>query len=326
MMECFSPVKIYLSDEAIEKRKERTDMPVLWRYSRFVYVPCGKCPACLSRRRSMWSTRLHYEVQNSLSCYFVTLTYDDDYLPTKIVNRDGEMCFVPVVCKRDLQLFLKRFRKLIDPFKIRYFAVSEYGPQNLRPHYHMLIFNYPNELYAKLHEYLERSWSNGFIRLDPVNAARINYVTSYCLDSSTLPKYLDKNFMLCSRRPGLGASFLDNDALVSYHRLNADGFCYLSDGSDTRKVKMPRYYSDRIFSDDEKQQVVNKGVEHYREQRIKLYRRQRDWLERRGIPVDDVTLYTPYDGSPVKSHMDSQGEFRRAVEKKCKLKNRIKDE
>lgn len=325
-MQCFKPVKVYLSDEAIAKRQERVDMPLLYRMSRFVYVPCGKCPACLSRRRSMWSTRLHYEVKASLSAYFITFTYDDEHLPLKILNRNGVISYVPVVCKRDIQLFLKRFRKLISPFKIRYFVVSEYGPDNLRPHYHMLLFNYPNELYGKLNEFLELSWSNGFIRVDPVNPARINYVTGYCLDSSTLPEYLDKNFMLCSRRPGLGASFLDNDALVSYHRSKLDDTCYMSDGNDTIKAKMPRYYSDRIFSDHEKQQIINKGVEFYRDKRIELYNRQREYLKRRNLPIDDVTLNTPYEGSPMKCEFDRQLDFTRKIKEKCKLKNRIKDE
>lgn len=317
-MDCFKPVKIYLSDEKIQERMLRDDMPVAWRMARFVYVPCGKCEACLSRRRSQWSARLHFETQSSTSAFFVTLTYADDHLTYK----NG----YPAVSKRDVQLFLKRFRKFIYPFKIRYFAVSEYGPDNLRPHYHILLFNYPKELYGKLNEFLEQSWSNGFIRIDPINTARINYVTSYCLDSSTLPEYLEKNFMLCSRRPGIGSSFLDNTKYTDHALSALDGFVYLSDGNDTIKASMPRYYRDKLFSDYEKQQIIDKGVEYHLKKRNKLYSRQRKWLERKRIPVDYVSLNTPYDGSPVSAENDRIGEFKRHVKNKCKLKNRIKDE
>ncbi len=321
-MDCFKPVKIRLSDEVIQERRTRTDMPIAWRMATFVYVPCGKCEACLSKRRSQWSSRLHFEAQSSSSAFFITLTYDDEHLPLK--NVDSTL--YPVVSKRDVQLFLKRFRKLIYPFKIRYFAVSEYGPDNLRPHYHMLIFNFPLELYGKLNDFLSTSWSNGFIRVDPVNTARINYVTSYCLDSSTLPSYLDKNFMLCSRRPGIGSSFLDNTKYTNFVRSSLDGFVYLSDGNETHKVSMPRYYRDKLFTDIEKQQIIDKGIEYHRNKIDKLYSRQRTWLSKRGIPSDYVTLNTPYDGSPMGAALDRIGEFKRNVKKKCKLKNRIKDE
>ena len=64
---------------------------------------------------------------------FLTLTFDDLHLPAS-----GS------VNVRDVQLFLKRFRKALTyrNMKIRFFACGEYGDKNLRPHYHLIIFGY----------------------------------------------------------------------------------------------------------------------------------------------------------------------------------------
>lgn len=51
-------------------------------------------------------------------------------------NLDGYLSYPS---KRDIQLFLKRLRKNLSKYtdeKIRYYAVSEYGPKTFRAHYH----------------------------------------------------------------------------------------------------------------------------------------------------------------------------------------------
>ena len=58
---------------------------------------------------------------------FLTLTYDEANLP-----RHGQLL------KRDLQLFFKRLRKLMGPF--RYVACGEYGDLRRRPHFHVALF------------------------------------------------------------------------------------------------------------------------------------------------------------------------------------------
>lgn len=315
-MMCLNPLSIELNDESREKRMAKTYMPLEWRFATHVTVPCGKCEACMSRRRSQWSLRLTNEVADSESCYFITLTYDDDkinYTP------DG----FPCVCKKDVQDFLKRFRKSIEPFKIRYFVVSEYGPKTLRPHYHMLLFNYPHLLDNKLDEYIRTSWRNGFIRVDPVNPARINYVTSYCLDSSTLPKGYVKNFMLCSRRPGIGSGYLDKDVILSYHRDSMDDWCYLPQDGKVIKVKMPRYYSDKIFSEECRDEIVLENAKYADRERKKLIKSHRRWLIKHHYDVNEATLKTAYDGSPLKNALDFRDDFVAKVRSKCKLKNQI---
>lgn len=46
-----------------------------------VNVPCGKCENCIKRRRMEWSFRLEEEMKHSKTCYFVTITYDNENVP-----------------------------------------------------------------------------------------------------------------------------------------------------------------------------------------------------------------------------------------------------
>lgn len=321
-MNCFHPIKLYLSDDSQAKRRACEYMPLEWRYASYIYVPCGKCAACLSRRKSEWTFRLANELSVSESAYFITLTYDDEHVPYKdyINECTGEYLSVPVVSKRDVQLFLKRLRFNIRPYKIRYFIVSEYGKEHYRPHYHMIMFNYPHDLDRLLTKNIEESWQNGFVRIDPVNSARINYVCSYCLDNSTLPEYLDKNFMLSSRRPGIGSSYCDNDNIVRFHRDNLCNMCTSVSNGKAYNVPMPRYYRSRIFDEQQANEIYNEVTKLHIEQRTRLARAQKRWLRNRRIKVTPETIRIPYPGSPLDAELQARNEFERNVEKRCKLK------
>lgn len=99
--------------------------------------PCGKCLSCRIGKAREWSARLMHELNYWNKAVFVTLTYEDKYLPENNSLR-----------KSDLQKFFKRLRKYSNT-KIKYYACGEYGDnkQNKnygtglgRPHYHAIIF------------------------------------------------------------------------------------------------------------------------------------------------------------------------------------------
>ena len=51
--------------------------------------------------------------------------------------------------------------------ELRYFAVAEYGHKTGRPHYHVILWNFPTESFCNLSQvihFLERCWPN--FRLD----------------------------------------------------------------------------------------------------------------------------------------------------------------
>lgn len=57
-------------------------------------VPCRKCPACIERQRHTIVSRLETLRANSASCFFVTLTYNDFYLPLAKFDAKCEHCSV----------------------------------------------------------------------------------------------------------------------------------------------------------------------------------------------------------------------------------------
>lgn len=220
-------------------------------------VPCGKCLACQKRRQSDWTTRLEWEYKRSHSCYFVTLTYDEENVPNELVTPPRNLLSteppapaqrINVLRKRDVQLYMKRLRKAILPNKIRFFCCGEYGPKTYRPHYHILIFNIPHDYIHCLHD----CWDNGFTTVSNVTPSRIAYVAKYSACYTYLPKiYHTKGvrpFCLCSN--GIGSNYMSPD-MVDYHRDTLSTFIV----KDSIKRALPKYYRDRIFDDQMKMDI-----------------------------------------------------------------------
>ena len=68
---------------------------------------------------------------------------------------------LPYTNIRDLQLFLKRLRKRLSKYsdeKIRYYAVSEYGPKTFRPHWHILLYYDSLDTNQYIGRCIEESW------------------------------------------------------------------------------------------------------------------------------------------------------------------------
>lgn len=243
----------------------------------YLDVACGKCEACLTRKSNEWAFRLFHEWNCSENAYFVTLTYHDGSLPRL---KTGEPCF----SKRDCQLFIKRLRKKFGN-GIRYFLVSEYGSDRGRPHYHCLLFNfhYPKDNVMwqfKLEQELADIWKLGNVKCDEVIDERIIYCSKYCLSSLDwvdvqdqsllyLKKYYDeqkvdgysedecrkrtlKNFILSSRKPGIGTQFL-TDEVINYYIRTLDLDCKLKNGIS---YPMARFYKQKIFDEQQRADIA----------------------------------------------------------------------
>lgn len=201
-------------------------------------VPCGHCYSCLSNRRNDWTFRLRKEAKNAKTSFFITLTID----PDNDVNYGN-------VSKLEVQLFFKRFRKVLGDVRFRYYLVAEYGSTNYRPHYHMLAFFDDYVDVNKLREKLNKCWKKGFNKVDPVNEARIHYVTSYHITKSFTPDGLTPTFVLMSRNPGIGNCYLEKNRRVHKKRktvtFEVGGF----------RKKIPRYYIDKMYSKIDKELI-----------------------------------------------------------------------
>lgn len=143
------------------KRVSRPDMPFVGRAS--YLVPCGKCLACKSRRKSEMTFRMDCEkrhghllpdgsVRRYKHCFFCTLTYADRMLPrfTPLVldHRTGEVydyVEVPedhkgILNPLHLAEFMKRLRRYYD-LDCKVFWCGEYGDDGQRPHYHCIFYS-----------------------------------------------------------------------------------------------------------------------------------------------------------------------------------------
>lgn len=228
----------------------------------FLDIPCGKCEACLVRRTNEWSFRLFQEKKNSKNCLFVTLTYNDMFVP-----RDKKTNKL-TLSKRDCQLFIKRLRKRFGN-GIRYFLCSEYGENFARPHYHLLLFNLPIDLTrydwkARLELEIFGIWSKGDVKVDIATDGRVIYCAKYMLSNLDNNSWLDrkKPFILTSRRPGLGYSFSDDYSERKYRYETCDTKCITDKGI---AFPMSRYYKDKFFDDSCKEIIKEHLKKTFRE-------------------------------------------------------------
>lgn len=144
-------------------------------------IPCGSCLHCRINQSRIWATRILLEQKDSKDSVFIGLTYDEDHYP-----ENGNLI------KAHLQNFLKRYRRLTEPHKIRYYACGEYGKkprqlpngqwtQGFRPHFHVAMFGKAplcsNSLF--------RAWPHGNVNLGELNSVTARYITGYITEKLT---------------------------------------------------------------------------------------------------------------------------------------------
>jgi len=209
-------------------------------------VDCGKCYSCALNRVTDWCTRIHFESLNSYyPPLFITLTYATKNLKTTC--RNGRYA---TLCKRDLQTFFKRLRKREraqgNTRNIRYLACGEYGTKNKRPHYHVLVFNVQRENIIP-------SWSLsdtpiGQVYFGDCSGKSAAYTVGYTLSQQAnrthvVRYHLEKEFKLFSK--GIGSQYITSTAAISHNRRGAEGHFVTVDG---QRKRMPRYYTQRIYT------------------------------------------------------------------------------
>ena len=103
---------------------------------------------------------------------------------------------------------------------LRYYAIGEYGETTFRAHYHLAVFPTGPEQVTKL----QNAWSKGFTSASPLNAERARYLANYTAKKLTkdtdqrLAPHQEPEFRTSSRRPPLGAAFVDR--LVNHYAQN----------------------------------------------------------------------------------------------------------
>lgn len=222
-MPCFSPLHAFKgrSDDsgkvAISFKRSGS-----WRGER-LDLPCGQCVGCRLERSRQWAVRCMHEASLYDRNCFITLTYDEDHLPSG--PGSCTRCTVPhlldgSVCVSDFQNFLKKLRRQYGE-GIRFYHCGEYGEQFGRPHYHALLFNHDwddKRLFSRrggidvfTSDSLSRLWGKGFAVSGDVTFESAAYVARYVMKKVTGVRGPDHyagrrpEYTTMSRRPGIGA-------------------------------------------------------------------------------------------------------------------------
>ena len=188
---------------------------------------------------------------------FITLTFDDDHLPVDYS-----------VSTRDMQLFMKRLRKQVQPKQVRFYLGAEYGDLYLRPHYHIILFGH--DFHDKKHfkqnhqgqwlytsSSLDKLWPYGHATLGDVTFESAAYVARYYQENrrrpgrrtlsprASSPRFhlsSETGILIMSRRPGIGQSFFD--------KFKSDMFPSDQVIVNGRPVSMPRYYLKQLTEEE----------------------------------------------------------------------------
>lgn len=200
---------------------------------------CGQCVECRLKYSREWAIRIVHEASVHENNAFVTLTYADN----------------PVSLRYDdFRLFMRRLRD--NRGYARYYVAGEYGEENLRPHFHAMLFgvSFPDMVYKgrspsgeRLYQSEELSglWPHGFSSIGEVTFESAAYVARYVMKKITGPMaeehYGERTPEFCqmSRMPGIGSRWLSkfgrSDVLATGKVLK-----------DGKEINAPRFYGKKL--------------------------------------------------------------------------------
>lgn len=227
-----------------------------------VQVNCGSCMACRINHTSEWSLRCIYELYDWDCASFVTLTYDNEHLPSDFGLKPADWQIFKEGMRYDLGLQGRKFK---------YFMCGEYGDKTEnspvdpntgekikhgRPHFHAILFGVNPDPYDdknKDRELIQQNWPKcdpirfkynpkGDNGIDFVNREDIVYVCGYCekkiKGEGSKDMYGDRIPPYQKQSNGLGLKY----AMDNKQRIIDQGFCYLNG----RKIAIPRYFRDKF--------------------------------------------------------------------------------
>lgn len=240
--------------------------------SRHIEIACGQCIECRLSKARQWGQRADKEAATSdKPSWFITLTYEEKYLKwgTKKINKiTGEVTEESTINKRDIQLWMKKIRKKYGQ-GIKYMICGEYGPKTKRPHYHGIIIgleikDIKQKKYTKYLESkeLEKTWGKGHITIAKYQFEVANYTAGYILKKQTGQKKYDHKeteFLLTSRRPGLGKKWFDEN----YKKVYENDEVFIKTNKGVIKTQPNGYYDKLLKKIDEElyNQTKQKRVE-----------------------------------------------------------------
>lgn len=256
----------------------------------FIEIPCGKCLECRMDYARVWSNRCYLESLDHKDNCFITLTYDDEHVPVKDTYNKftGEIAKYKTLRKRDFQLFMKRLREKVG-VPIRYYACGEYGGNTKRPHYHAIIFGWQpddmilwqkNNLDQPLYisPTLQSCWEYGFTSVGACTPESCSYVARYVQkkanpvnEDAIKVMEVEPEFVLMSRRPGIGSSWFESNKECYAIFLNN----YSSNSDGSIKISHNRFFDSRLEkSDPDLLEEIKKNRKEFAKEKKRLELKQ----------------------------------------------------
>ena len=255
---CYRPIRGHMSPDG-KSFTPVGDLTSNIFHDKLMAVPCGKCIGCEADRALDWQTRMVCESYNHDRKCMITLTYSDQALNLH-KSAGGAWANAWSLDPRDWQEFMKRLRWHLDGYhnrKIRFFHCGEYGDDKGRPHLHAAIFGedwHEDRRFYKNSkrgfplfkcEALDEIWGHGETLISLFTPETAGYIARYCLKKRALSSkgthhgsrragHIHPEYQTMSRRPGLGAHFLEKFESDVYP---SDEVRY-----DGRKYRVPKYF------------------------------------------------------------------------------------
>lgn len=172
------------------------------------------------------------------SC-FVTLTYNQEAIPSGAT-------LVP----KDSQDWLKRLRLAIEPVRVRYYLVGEYGDESDRPHYHAALFGLSDVDAGGVDGtggVVQSTWKMGHTYVGELTKESAAYIGGYVTKKMTRKDDGRLNgrypeFARMSLRPGIGAPAIADVARVcrdGYGRVEVDALLDVPSSLLYGRARMP---------------------------------------------------------------------------------------
>lgn len=131
---------------------------------------------------------------------------------------------------------------------------GEYGSQTNRPHYHAIIFNTSEDC-------IRNAWAIagvpiGDVHFGTVTGASIGYCLKYMAKPGRIPMHKNDDRIpeFANMSKGIGSNYLSK-AMLKYHKKDLVNRMYIPI-MDGRKIAMPRYYKDKIYTPFEREFIA----------------------------------------------------------------------
>lgn len=156
---CVSPLSVKNPNFAVKRLEGLKDIS-----SQMLRIPCGYCAECIALKQMYLVQRV--QMETSLNhVFFATLTYRNEMLPKVSVSSGYDIAYADSF---HIEMLVRKMRNSGLFPGLRHLAVSEFGGQKGRPHFHCLFFipkdNLSNfgeclNMERRLHDFVFENWS-----------------------------------------------------------------------------------------------------------------------------------------------------------------------